>query len=75
MRLIFLICLSYLMLDASASHLIISPYLPTINMTNKTMIDRMVRPINMTLRVLTHTANSLILPDLQYRACVAFLHF
>ena len=68
-RLIFLIFLSYLMLDASASHLIISPYLPTINMTNKTMIDRMVRPINMTLRVLTHTANSLILPDLQYRAC------
>ena len=68
-RLLFLIFLSYMMLDTPDYQFTASPYLKSINIHSVPIMNTVVRPINMTIRVLSSTTKALILPDLQYRAC------
>jgi hypothetical protein len=67
-RVLFLIFLSSLMLDI--------PYASYINVSNlysipmkETKLHHIIKPFNASYRILRHTSNALLLPDIQYRVC------
>ena len=71
LRLLLLILLSFATQQSGTKETLLSwsPSLPPLNLTGSKW-RYLVRPTNVTINVLSQTAQSLVLPNVQYRACV-----